>query len=299
MPRLNCHNCGGRVEVPGDHGRARIRCGGCGYYVDVPVEMRGRVEEPQLAAAESKPKKPALVAPLLVTGTQDDDGLPYSVPGDPTKKCSKCFKEIVLDATFCVHCGVDFASGKKAKKKYQEIDRTWEPGWPRDLRFKALMGLQGVNVLLAVMAGSTLAGGVVFLLIQGALQAFLIGSTDTLRVQRTSKGAATLIKTTIIAFVIARPQPLDWKQSQGVGIIAIHQPGILEWVTFIYLLLCGVLPGIAFWYFVMRPDRFHVSLCDVHGCTNEIAYRTTDRDQAEEICRTVNDATGLWYKPVL
>ena len=70
-------------------------------------------------------------------------------------------------------------------------------------------------------------------------------------------------------------------------------------MIFLDLLVPTLLPGILFYWFCIRPDRFHVSLCDVHGSTNEIAFRTTDRDQADEICRTINDATGLWYKPVL
>ncbi len=300
MHRLDCQSCGQKVDVPEQHTRPRIRCGACGYYVDVPAAMRGRAEEP--VAVATKPAKKKREVPNLISGTQHDDDNPYSVPGDPTKKCTGCFKEIDIDATFCVFCGVDFASGKKAKKKYEAIDRTWESRWPRELRLKvlfALMLINGVLATIAVVRGGSVVGGFVFILMQGGLQAFLIGTYETLRVQRTSKGSATITKLMRIAFVPTQPLKLDWKASQGVGIIAIHQPGIVEWITFIYLLFCGVLPGILFWYFVMRPDRFHISLCDVYGSTNHIAFRTTDRDQAEEICRTINDATGLWYKPVL
>ena len=47
--------------------------------------------------------------------------------------------------------------------------------------------------------------------------------------------------------------------------------------------------------------RLHgeVALCDVHGSTDLVIFHTANRDMADEICRTISDATGLWYKPVM
>jgi len=86
---------------------------------------------------------------------------------------------------------------------------------------------------------------------------------------------------------------------EGVGIIATHNPGVFEWGTFLYLLLLGIVPGILFYIFVIRPERYEVALCDVHGGTDMIIFHTTKREQADEICRTLSDATGLYYKPVM
>lgn len=301
MARLNCHSCGANVEVPAAHRRARIRCSDCGYYVDIPAEYRNREPDAEVPVTSSntQSKKDKKAPPPLLVGTQDDDGLPYTVPGDLHKKCTGCYKEIDYDATFCIHCGIDFSSGKKAKKTYESINRTWDERYSRNLRLKAFFGLQILNLILAICTGS-ITGGISFLAIQAALQAFLIGTYATLNITRTSKGAATLKRQRFFFFFPGPDEKLDWKASQGVGIIAMHQPGIIEWITFLYLLLCtACLPGLLFYWFVMRPDRFHVSLCDVYGSTNEIAFRTTDRDMTDEICRTISDATGLWYKPVM
>jgi hypothetical protein len=42
-----------------------------------------------------------------------------------------------------------------------------------------------------------------------------------------------------------------------------------------------------------------ITLCDVHGSTDLVIFHTTKRNQAEEIAKTISDATGLLYRPVL
>jgi hypothetical protein len=305
MSRLLCPGCGERVSVPEGHSRAKLRCVGCGYYIEVPAEMRSLgevVAAAPTAAAKAPAKKEKAPPPPLLVGTQDeDDDQPYSVPGDELKKCQHCYREIPYDATFCTLCGTDFASGRKAKKEFEPIDRSWEPRWDFDRRIKVFVGLQIINLLLVSLSGFAggLGGVLTFLLVQGGLQAFLLGSYEKITVKRTAKGAATVLRTWRLAFIPRPPQKLDWKASQGVGIVAVHQPGIFDWLIFLDLLVPTVLPGLLFYWYCIRPDRFHVSLCDVHGSTNEITFRTTDRDQTDEICRVISDATGLWYKPVL
>ena len=52
-----------------------------------------------------------------------------------------------------------------------------------------------------------------------------------------------------------------------------------------------------FYWIVLRPNRFEVNLCDVYGSTDEVAFRSQDHKEAEEVATTVADATGLFYKP--
>ncbi|CAN5322281.1 hypothetical protein BH11PLA2_BH11PLA2_00760 [soil metagenome] len=315
MTRLDCTACGHRLELPPGFAKAKLRCEACGYYTSVPEKLRNAaVPEPELEpvtpavsarpakAMAASPKAPPKVAPPLLAGTDDeDDGMPYAVPGDATQKCSACNKELPLDATFCVHCGIDFASKKKKKKKFEAVDKSWEPRWPFELRLKVLGGLQVVNLLLAIFLSNelSLSGGFSSLVIQAAIQALIIGTFEKLTVRRTGKGTCTIEKTWRVAFYPMAPKPLDHKESQGVGIIATQNAGFLEWFTMIYLCLFLIVPGLLFYWYIIRPDRFNISLCDVYGSTNEIAFRTTERAQAEEICETIRDCAGLWYKPVL
>ena len=61
----------------------------------------------------------------------------------------------------------------------------------------------------------------------------------------------------------------------------------------------GCLPGLLFYWFVIKPDRFDVVLCDLHGSTDQVLFRTTKRETADEICRTINETTGLAYRAVV
>ena len=43
--RINCNSCGGKVDVPAGHSRAKIRCNHCGYYAEVPPDQRSTLDE--------------------------------------------------------------------------------------------------------------------------------------------------------------------------------------------------------------------------------------------------------------
>jgi hypothetical protein len=310
MNRLDCTSCGARVEVTAGFAKAKLRCDACGYYVPIPASLReepvaasvGRAEsaipdgplERSTQLPTSSPAKSKKEAPPLLRGTDDDeDGLPYQVPGDAIQKCTACHRDLPLDATFCVHCGVNFETKKKKKKRFQEVNKSWEPRWPFETRVQVLVGLQVLNVLIAIFFGNEIG------IIQVLIQAFILGTYEKLTVTRTAKGVCTVEKIWRIGFYATPPKRLDHSASQGVGIIATQNAGWLEWFTMLYLCLFGLLPGLLFYWYIIRPDRFNVSLCDIYGSTNDIAFRTTDREQADEICRTISDCASMWYKPVM
>jgi hypothetical protein len=58
LNRVMCSHCGGKVPIPPGHTRAKIRCGSCGYYADVPPNLRAS-EEPSDGLPTIQPKKPA------------------------------------------------------------------------------------------------------------------------------------------------------------------------------------------------------------------------------------------------
>jgi hypothetical protein len=383
--RVQCQNCGGRVNLPAGYARAKIRCPGCGYYADVPAELRGvpddepappppaparampvRRPDPVPDAPEAEqyafadlpppPPKPPREAPAvarkakpqpnprdtrpffdpdpsgkpLLEGTQDEDDdevRPYAVPGTGLKKCPHCRGDLPLDSTFCVHCGQELTSGAKAVRTFQPINRTWHEGWPPLLRLQLFIGLQVINALAAVILLATSSrpvtdlGGLVPLvmtnLFQIGMQAFLVGSYDSLTVKRTARGQATLTRTRRVAFFPFPPTKLPWKQSTNVGISGADV-GCFPVLMLLYFVVNGVFYAIAgalfsffllglaviyfavaagFWWIVLRPNRFEVNLCDVYGSTDEVAFRSQDHKEAEEVATTVADATGLSYKP--
>jgi hypothetical protein len=166
----------------------------------------------------------------------------------------------------------------------------------------------------------TAAGVCTMVVTQGfqiALQAFLIGTYDTLFVKRTAKGQATLSRVRRIAFVPTGATKIPWKQSTNIGITGADV-GWFPKLLCLYFLLNGCFYlvtvfysifalGLAVIYFavaagfywvVIRPSRFEVNVCDVYGSTDERVFRCEDRAQAEEVAKVIADATGLFYKPV-
>ncbi len=340
MTKVSCQNCGAKVPLPAGFAKARIRCPGCGYYADVPADVRAAAEDesaraggvsplrgspadaprsgavrPIAAPVKAKPQRDPRdhrpnfepdepLGPPLLHGTQDeDDERPYAVPGTGLKKCPECRGDLPLSAELCVHCGLDLNTGEKPDRQYQQLFKVWEAFAPFDKRLLAFVVFQVINVALflitVVALGYKALPGMVMIALQVGLQAFLVGSYETLTARRNAKGRAEVTKVWRICFIPTKPTKVPWKTSEGIGIIATHNPGVFEWGTFLYLLMLGCLPGILFYLFVIRPERYEVALCDVHGGTDLVIFHTTKRDQADDICRTLSDATGLWYKPVI
>lgn len=333
--RVQCQNCGAKVELPAGFAKSRIRCTGCGYYAEVPPDVRAAVEEeaspppnlsPEHVVADAVRKKganPVRVkramdprdhrpifetdepsGPPLLRGSQDeDDDRPYTVPGTGVKKCPECRGELPLAADLCVHCGLDLAAGGRPDRSYQQFYKVWEAFAPFDKRLLAFVVLQVINVALflitVVWQGVNALPGITFIAIQVALQAFLVGSYETLIASRDAKGRTQVTKIWRIGFYPMKPAKVPWKTSEGIGIIATHNPGVFEWGTFLYLLLLGCLPGVVFYFLVIRPVRYEIALCDVHGSTDLIIFHTSKQDQADDICRTISEGTGLLFKPVM
>jgi len=239
----------------------------------------------------------------LLDGTQDeDDDRPYAVPGTGTKNCPKCRSELPLNAVFCVHCGRDLQTGEKVKKRtFEPIDREWEEGWSLQFRLQLLIGCVALDflALIVLIINGDYSVGVITLLLQLGLQAFLLGTFDRLNVKRTSKGEATLTRTQRLAFLTMKVTKVKWKKSEGLGLVGSHNPGIFAWLICIYCAMLCIVPAIAFYWFIIRPERFEVILCDTYGGTDEIIFRSKDRDHAHEVGRIVAEATGLWYRAVL
>ncbi len=367
---LSCTNCGGAVKVAAGHGRAKIRCEHCGYYTGVPAELRDLAEpDPDDTPVPTTHKLPTKAqrtdrkapvptpsgpvvrvmpqidpndhratfevdnhnGPKLLEGTTDeDDDLPYSVPGDGLIACTNCMGKLPPDAKVCAHCGINLRTGKKPKRSYEPIDKSWESVATLSLRIKVFAGIQLMNLLMLTLIG--LSGfnlaAVMFVLANVALQAFILGSYDRFELRRTAKGAATMTRVWRICFVPRTPAKIDWKKCHTCGIIPVHDIGIAEWamlliLTFfglseaagwfmnyeitglfgivgtIFVLSVAIAPPILWYAYVMFPDSFHLALGDVYGSTDTIIFRTRDRDLAVEIAELISNSTSLLYRKVM
>ena len=265
-----------------------------------PAGVYAFQEEPKpKPAPKAEPKPPAKEEEreVLVHGTEDDDGNPYQVTGDvPTKTCPECDQKVERRAKTCVHCGFHFESGKKAERTYQPINRDWESGWPLQKRIVAFVVLQVVNfvTLVAALIGGQRTGlSFVIILFSVGLQAFLVGTFDRLSLTRNQKGKVVITRTWRYAFIPRLPDTVRWKEHETILIVRENEFDLIDWVMAFILLGYGCLPGIAFWWFVIRPDKFTVFLCKDHGSPETPLIKTQNEELAKEIQTVVSEATTI------
>jgi hypothetical protein len=349
MNTIACGNCGGKVKLPAGFSKAKIRCEHCGYYAEVPAEMRStappeeeaptssrsappptqprrkRTDEntpppPPKVRARSDPRdsRPEFIpeenaGPRLLEGTQEEDDQPYPVHGTGLKNCPECHQELPLNAIFCVHCGSHLSEldrdRPKKRRKYEVIDESFIEGFTMPTRLTLFAAAQVLNVVFTILALSAsswkidttaIVTGTLSAMINATLQAFILGSYDTLRVRRDEYGKATLTRIRRICFFPLPPVKIPWKKSVGVGRYASYAGDVFAWATCIYLFLCAAcLPGILFWWFVLKPERQNVALADVYGGIEETVFHSKNQEVAVRVVEVIVEATGLQARGVL
>ena len=283
-----------------------------------PPPKKGRakavISRPQRDPRDHRPEFEERIGvglPLLAGDQIERDGeaTPYEVPGTGLKQCPECKGDLPLDATFCVHCGWELAGKKalKAQREFEPIDKTWHEGWSPAFRLQLFIALQFANVALLILGMvatgqsfkdvGNISTNIFMNLINAAMQAFILGSFESLRATRDPGGRCTLIKTRRYVFVPMAPFKIPWKRSAGVGIMATHNPGFISYVICFYLLTMGCLPGILFYIFVIRPERFNAAICNEYGGSDETILHCKNYEQAVDVTRTIAEASGLkWHK---
>src|SRR5262249_38354673 len=123
--------------------------------------------------------------------------------------------------------------------------------------------------------------------------AFLLGTWDTLDLERTRKGRVRLTKTFRLFFYTANVTDIDVGEYEGVACGATRDLYALDWIMFFILFGFGIIPGIIFFYFAFFKDAYYVSLLRDHGALAMMLYRGGNQAQAQEIESVVRDC-GRW-----
>jgi hypothetical protein len=170
----------------------------------------------------------------------------------------------------------------------------------------ALLLIDGIATVGYAIAGSGFQ--ITFLAINIALQVCILGTFDSIKVQRTSHGKASVTRYRRIGFYSMAPEKLRWQDSHQVGVVASHSPGLISYGLCLYLLIVGgmiaavysicliplgLIPAAVFYWVYLHPERYDVRTMDVYGGVHDILYRTTCHDQAVDVASTIATATGL------
>jgi hypothetical protein len=305
LPTISCSACGTVLGVPkGGMPKDGLPCNWCGYVNPPATDAGPRAQPaPQTAVtatsvtAETPPsiEKPA---PHRWADDVDDNGQPYALPPDEvkTRRCESCTKEIDLVAVVCVHCGFDAGTKKKVERVFVPIDRSWESGWPFQRRLTVFLLAQGANLLtliVATAAGESLPLSIGAILFYVGLQAFLLGTFESVRIRRNKKGQVEITSLWRIAFVPKAAKKVNWREREGVAFGHYDDTGISDWIIFVQLLFMCVVPALLWWWFVMRSDHFYAALTRDRGYPETYLYKGMNEAQAKEICQVATDATGL------
>jgi hypothetical protein len=231
---------------------------------------------------------------------EDDDDSAYEMAGGELRKCPECSKIIEPEAVVCVGCGYDLLKRKKHTRTFEPIKRRWEPGMSWSNRFRVFVAASVVGAFCAwVMAVSILgeAGPAVSAWFgTTAMLAFLIGTFFRLDVERDRRGRARLWRTWYVFFVETRPQEIDLDSYNQFIRGRSTDSGFFEWWIFFQLLLYGLVPGLFWWYYIIRPIKCHLALARDHGYPEIILYRGGNQQYMEELAATLRDATRLPYE---
>jgi hypothetical protein len=278
-----------------------LPCNWCGYVNPPTAEAAPR---PQPAAQSAATAAPASIpvaekpAPHRWADDPDDNGQAYTLPSDEvkTRPCDSCGKQIDVIAVVCVHCGFDAQAKKKVERVFAPVDWTWEAGWPLRRRFALFLAFQGLNVftlILSAAVGESIGVTTFGIVMSVALQAFVLGTFDTLRIRRNKKGQTEITVTWRIGFVPMAAKKVNWRTHEGVAFGHYDPTGITDWWIFFVLLPWFIFPAILWWYFVIRSDRFFAALARDRGYPETYLYRGMNEQQAKDICQVTTDVTGL------
>lgn len=231
---------------------------------------------------------------------EEEDSSPYAIEGADEVPCPKCTFRLPAGSVLCVRCGYHLHKRRKIAKTYQPMARVWETNVSLATRLSAFclceaafagLGLTGVfwgEADLGVFIGSFLGLSV--------LLAFLFGTFDRIQLTRDTRGRVELTKTWRVAFFAWTPQTTAVRGFEGISSGQHRAVSTWDaWMLF-FMLLCGIIPGIIWWYLIFYRVTYHVSLTRDHGYPAYMVYSGADEKQMREIAYTLRDASGLHYE---
>jgi hypothetical protein len=229
--------------------------------------------------------------------TPDEDDALYQLPSDPEPKepCAKCSKLLPRGAIVCNHCGFNRDTGTMTRRVHEQVHKEWQPGLRLGPRLAIFVLAQGLIVVTTLIISSS--RDVIDLLppwlVGGILWAYILGTYPRLTLERTKKGKVRIKKRWRVCFIPLSPADLPWRGHAAVVTSQSHHAGFLDWLTVAAMLPFGVIPAILWWFYVVRPDQFDVTLTKDHGCSALLLFRGSSEAMAEEIAASVRGLTGL------
>lgn len=222
----------------------------------------------------------------------DEDSNPYQIDAPPEVPCPGCARGVPAAARLCPDCGFDLKTGKPKHARFEPVRRSWETGWPLRRRVRLFVIGQAAAIPLGLIGARLLDDWGAFVgpwLVFTALTAYLLGTFARTDLARFESGKVRLTLTWRVCFVPRAPQSI--RRAVYEGVVCAKAPAADVWDYFVLVLLAlyGIVPGVLWWYFMIRPDSFFVGLTRDHGVPDRTVYWGWDEVQAEEMARTLRE----------
>jgi len=251
---------------------------------------------PTAGPGDPLPKTPPELAQAKPADAEEDDGAMYRFVAPDTKPCPDCRKELPLAAAICIHCGFNLETGKRPVKVFEEVNKTWEAGWPLERRRNLCLIWLGIT-LAANLAGAASTGQWKSFLVPwfffSVMLTFVLGTYDRLDFTRDERGRVRLTRTWRIFFFPREPETINLRDYEGVTTGPANN-NMIDWVVCI-MLLPSVFFAALWWIFVISKSNFHVSLTQNHGFPEMTLYKGANEGRVKEIATTLQEVAGLPY----
>jgi hypothetical protein len=284
---LSCPGCGRRLRLAEDPGARGVRCPDCGEYCERKADRPGGSPPKAEPPAESRPHK---------SDRASSAAGGYAFETSDERRCPGCDKVLTAqDTPCCTVCGRDL-TGKKVRKVFEPVQRSWESGTSFRARVRIFVVAQTVVLSLAAL-GAFLEGAFlpfffpwVFFTV---LFAFLMGTYERTDLSRDQRGRVSLTKTWRVCFFARAPEKIQPHRFAGLRTSATY--GITAMNIALIILLCalGLIPAILLWYFDLRKPTYYVYLTDEYGHSNLRIYTGKSDQTWQEIADTLHSVTGL------
>jgi hypothetical protein len=248
------------------------------------------------ATAPAPAAQPAVAAGAKKTPSKKDQSGGFELVPTDERWCPGCRAKLAPDDVFCVACGLDLKTGKKAQRVFEPLQRSWETGPSFRRRMTIFVGPFVLIVPLATLGAIMERQILPFfipLVFFSILLAFLMGTYERIDLARNERGRVSLSKTWRVCFFARQPEKIVPLRYHGIRTTSTYGVSMADIAMTIFLGVLGLVPGIIWLFWSLRKITYEVALTGEDGHTEVRLYTGSSEKQMQEISETLHGVTGL------